>query len=142
VDFSFLTTFSLGGYAWDSVYASAMEISYLGDTWSSHILRRWQKPGDVTDVPAVLIGGGRNAADRWLVDASYFTIKSIQLGYTLPQKWTQKAGIRSLRVFALGDNLWLFSKLNGFNPQYNLTGGTSWAYTPTRAISLGLDINF
>ena len=142
VDFSFLTTFSLGGYAWDSVYASAMEISYLGDTWSSHILRRWQKPGDVTDVPAVLIGSSRNSADRWLVDASYFAIKSIQLGYTLPTKWTQKAGIRSLRVFALGDNLFLFSKLNGFNPQYNLTGGTSWAYTPTRAISLGLDINF
>ena len=28
------------------------------------------------------------------------------------------------------------------NPQYNTTGGTSWAYTPTRAISLGIDINF
>lgn len=142
VDFSFLTTFSVGGYAWDSVYASAMEVTYAGDTWSSHALRRWQKPGDVTDVPAILIGSTNISADRWLIDASYFAVKSIQLGYTLPQKWTRKAGIRSLRVFALGDNLWLFSRLNGFNPQYNLTGGTSWAYTPTRATSLGIDINF
>ena len=142
VDFSFLTTFSLGGYVWDSVYASAMEVSYSGDTWSSHALRRWQKPGDVTDVPILELGSTNIAADRWLVDASYFAIKSIQLGYTLPSKWTQKAGIKSLRLFATGDNLWLFTKLDGLNPQYNMTGGTSWAYTPTRTVSLGLDINF
>lgn len=142
VDFSFLTTFSVGGYAWDSVYASAMEVSYAGDTWSSHILRRWQNPGDVTDVPILEIGSKNISADRWLVDASYFAIKSIQLGYTMPAKWTSAAGIKSLRVFALGDNLILFSKLNGFNPQYNMTGGTSWAYTPTRTVSLGIDINF
>ncbi len=142
VDFSFLTTFSLGGYVWDSVYASAMEVAYSGDTWSSHVLRRWQKPGDVTDVPILELGSTNIAADRWLVDASYFAIKSIQLGYTLPSRWTQKAGIRSLRLFATGDNLWLFTKLNGLNPQYNMTGGTSWAYTPTRTVSLGLDINF
>ena len=142
VDFSFLTTFSIGGYVWDSVYASAMEVTYAGDTWSSHALRRWQKPGDVTDVPIIELGSTNIAADRWLVDASYFAVKSLQLGYTLPTRWTQKAGIRSLRLFATGDNLWLFTKLNGLNPQYNMTGGTSWAYTPTRTVSLGLDINF
>lgn len=142
VDFSFLTTFSLGGYVWDSVYASAMEVSYSGDTWSSHALRRWQKPGDITDVPLLELGSKNISADRWMVDASYFSIKSLQLGYTLPTKWTQKIGIKSLRLFAVGDNLWLFTKLNGLNPQYNMTGGTSWAYTPTRTISLGLDINF
>ena len=142
VDFSFLTTFSLGGYVWDSVYASAMEVTYAGDTWSKHALRRWQKPGDVTDVPLVEIGSTNIAADRWLVDASYLAIKSIQLGYTLPQRWTKAAGIKSLRFFATGDNLWIFTKLNGLNPQYNISGGTSWAYTPTRTISLGIDINF
>ena len=142
VDFSFLTTFSVGGYAWDSVYASAMEITYAGDTWSKHALRRWQNPGDVTDVPILEIGSKNISADRWLVDASYFAIKSVQLGYTMPTKWTKKIGIKSLRLFAMGDNLVLFSKLNGFNPQYNMTGGTSWAYTPTRTVSVGIDINF
>ena len=142
VDFSFLTTFSVGGYVWDSVYASAMEVSYSGDTWSSNVLRRWQKPGDITDVPILEIGSTNISADRWLVDASYFAIKSIQLGYTLPTRWTQAAGIKSLRLFATADNLCIFTKLNGLNPQYNMTGGTSWAYTPTRTLSLGLDINF
>ena len=141
-DFSFLTTFSIGGKVWDSLYASSMEVTYSGDTWNKHALRRWQKPGDVTDVPVLLTNSGRLSADRWLVDASYFAIKSIQLGYTLPTKWTNKAGIKSLRLFATGDNIALFSKIQGLNPQYDTTGGTSWAYTPTRTFSLGVDINF
>lgn len=141
-DFSFLTTFSVGGKVYDSVYATAMEVQYVGNNWSSNVLRRWQKPGDVTDVPAVLFNSGRLAADRWLIDASYFAIKSVQLGYTLPARLTEKAGIQSLRIFATGDNLALFSKLNGMNPQYSTSGGTDFVYAPTRAISLGIDINF
>lgn len=142
VDFSFLTTFSVGGKVYDSVYASAMEVTYSGDTWSKNALRRWQNPGDKTDVPAVLIGSGRIAADRWLVDASYFAIKSVQLGYTFPGKWTKKVNIDSFRIFLNGDNLALFSHLNGLNPQYNISGGTNWSYTPTRTVSAGIDINF
>ena len=142
VDFSFLTTFSLGGVTNDSVYGGTMEVTYAGDTWNKHILRRWQKPGDVTDVPLLLTNSGNLAADRWLVDASYFAIKSIQLGYTMPTKWTQKIGIKSLRIFAVGDNLFLFNKLNGLDPQYAIAGGTGYAYTPTRTISVGIDVNF
>ena len=141
-DFSFLTTFSVGGLVYDSPYASSMEVSYAGDTWNRNILKRWRNPGDDTDVPAVLLGSGRIATDRWLIDASYFAIKSVQFGYTLPQKWTRKAGMKALRIFATGDNIFMFNKLAGMDPQYNFSGGTSWAYTPTRTFSLGLDINF
>jgi len=141
-DFSFLTTFSVGGLVYDSPYASSMEVSYAGDTWNRNILKRWRNPGDDTDVPAVLLGSGRVATDRWLIDASYFAIKSVQFGYTLPQKWTRKAGMKALRIFATGDNIFMFNKLAGMDPQYNFSGGTSWAYTPTRTFSLGLDINF
>ena len=74
--------------------------------------------------------------------ASYFAIKSIQLGYTLPQKWTNKAGIKALRVFALADNIRMFNRLNGMDPQYSLTGGSNWSYTPTKTISFGVDLTF
>lgn len=142
VDLSFLTTFSIGGLTYDSVYAGTMEVTYAGDTWNKHALRRWQKPGDITDVPILMTNSGNLAADRWLVDASYFAIKSIQLGYTLPTKWTRKAGIKSFRLFCLADNIVMFSKLNGLDPQYSISGGTGYGYTPTRAISVGVDLNF
>ena len=133
-DFSFLTSFSVGGKVYDSVYATTMEPQYAGSNFSTNILRRWQKPGDVTDVPAVLLNSGRLAADRWLIDASYFAIKSVQLGYTLPARWTEKAGIQSLRIFATGDNIALFSKLNGMNPQYS-TNEKITLYIPCRGRS-------
>ena len=142
VDFSFLTTFSLGGKTLDGVYGGTMEVTYAGDTWSKHVLRRWQKPGDVTDVPVLLVNSGNLSADRWLIDASYLAIKSVQLGYTLPTKATKKVGIKSFRVFAVADNIALFSKLNGLDPQYSISGGTNYAYTPTRTLSVGVDINF
>lgn len=142
LDFSFLTTFSIGGKVYDSLYGSSMEVSYAGKNFHKNALRRWQQPGDVTDVPVFLLGSSNLAADRWLIDASYFAIKSIQLGYTLPKKWTNAVNISSVRVFGMADNLCLFSHLNGLNPQYNMTGGTGYVYTPTRVISFGVDINF
>jgi len=142
VDFSFLTTFSVGGVVQDSNYSGTREIDYAGHNFSTHALRAWKKPGDVTDVPVLLFNSGNLAADRWLVDASYFAIKSVQLGYTLPTRWTKKAGIQSLRLFAVGDNLCMFSKLNGLNPTSSFNGATDFVYTPTRVVSLGIDINF
>lgn len=141
-DFSFLTTFSFGGNVYDSLYASSMEVTYDGDTWNRDILKRWQKPGDVTDVPAVIVGADRISTSKFLIDASYFAIKSVQFGYTLPTKVAKAIDMKSLRVFAAGDNICMFSKLQGLNPQYNFSGGTNWSYTPTRTFSLGVDINF
>lgn len=142
VDFSFLTTFSIGGKTYDSLYAGLMEVTYTGDTWSKNVLRRWQKPGDVTDVPAVMVNSGRLGTDRNLIDASYFAIKSVQLGYTLPEKWTKAAKIKALRIFVNADNVAMFNHLNGLNVQYDFAGGTGYTYTPTRVMSCGIDINF
>ena len=142
VDFSFLTTFSVGGVTYDGLYSGLMEVTYTGDTWSKNVLRRWQKPGDVTDVPAVMINSGRLGTDKNLIDASYFAIKSVQLGYTLPEKWTKTVKIKALRVFVNADNVAMFNHLNGLNVQYNFAGGTGYTYTPTRVMSCGVDINF
>ncbi len=142
VDLSFLTTFSIGGKTYDSLYAGSMNVTYVGNTWHKNTLRRWQKPGDITDVPAVQIGGSDLSTDRFLIDASYFAIKSLQIGYTLPEKWAKAIKMKSLRVYANADNLAIFTHLNGLNVQYNFTGGTNYTYTPMRVIALGVDVNF
>ena len=54
----------------------------------------------------------------------------------------QAINLKSVRVSLSADNIKLFSALKGLDPQYNLTGSTGYAYTPTRTVSLGLDINF
>ena len=77
-----------------------------------------------------------------LVDASYFAIKSLTVGYTLPSKWMDAINMDSIRVYLSGDNLLLFSARKGLDPQYNFSGGTGFSYTPERTVSLGVEINF
>lgn len=141
-DLSVLTSYSIGGKIYDSLYAASMNNSYYNNTWNSHILRRWQKPGDITDVPRVEVGGSYTTNDRFLIDASYFSIKNITLGYTLPKAWLQQIGLGSVRVFGSVDNLAVFSHLQGMDPQYNFTGSTSYVYTPNRTWSVGFEIDF
>ena len=142
LDVSILTTYSIGGKIFDSMYNASMNTMYVGNTWNKHALRRWQKPGDITDVPRIEIGGEYAKTDRFLVDASYFAIKNITLGYTLPKSWMQKIGMNSIRVFGSADNVALFTHLKGINPQYNFSGSTDYVYTPTRTYSVGVEINF
>ena len=142
IDLSILTTYSIGGKIYDGLYAGSMENMYYNNTWNEHALRRWQKPGDVTDVPRIEIAGSYATNDRFLVDASYFAIKNITLGYTLPKTWMNKANLNSVRIFASVDNLALFTHLQGMDPQYNFSGSTDYVYTPNKTWSVGFEINF
>ncbi|MFV0391651.1 MAG: SusC/RagA family TonB-linked outer membrane protein [Paludibacteraceae bacterium] len=143
LELSILSTYSLGGKIYDALYAGSMENMYYNKNWNTHALRRWQKPGDVTDVPRIAVGGTFATTDRFLIDASYFAIKNITLGYTLPKTLVvDKAKLSSIRIFGSVDNLALFSHLQGMDPQYNFSGGTDYTYTPNKTYSLGVEINF
>lgn len=139
---SILTTYSLGGKIYDGLYESGMDLWYISSTWHKNQLRRWQKPGDITDVPRVEIAQTYAANDRFLIDASYFAIKNITLAYSLPKAWMQKIGIEGMKVFASADNVALFTHLNGMDPQYNFTGGTNYDYSPNKTYTIGLEVNF
>jgi hypothetical protein len=143
IDLSILTTYSIGGKIFDSRYYSSMDNLYPGNTWNTNILRRWQNPGDVTDIPRVEIGGNEVATSAYLIDASYFAIKNITLGYTLPESLTRKIYLTKVRLYGSFDNVKTFTHLKGMDPQYNLSGnGTGYAYVPNKNFTIGLDINF
>lgn len=97
--------------------------------------------------PRPLFGkGGKNfhVSDRYLQDASYLRIKNVQIGYTLPEQWTQPIGLSSARIYVSGDNLHTFTKLSKiFDPE--ATGG-DWGpgkiYPLSRTISFGMNLSF
>ena len=142
LDFSILTTYSIGGKVYDSVYSGLMNPFYFGQTFHKHQQRAWQKPGDITDVPRIEVGTGSISSDRFLVDASYFAIKNITLGYTIPKKAAHYIGLKSVRVYLSLDNLALFTHMKGMNPTYSLSGSNDFVYTPSRSFVAGLDIKF
>jgi len=143
-DFSLMTTWSIGGFVNDGVYRTLLYNIYIGEAGHIDRLKAWKKPGDVTSIPKIEDHGSSRITltDDELFDASYFAIKNISVGYTIPAKALQAAKIQSIRVSLSADNVKLFSALKGMDPQYNFTGSTGYSYTPTRTVSLGVDINF
>ncbi len=143
LDFALATNYSLGGKVLDGVYRNLMMFSYPDQAKHVDLKRQWTKPGDVTDIPKPKLGEMSIAYDSSdLIDASYFGIKNITLGYTLPKKILAGAGIKSLRISASADNLALFTRRKGMDPQYNFTGGTGYVYSAYRTISFNLDLKF
>ncbi len=143
-DFSLMTTYSIGGKINDGVYRTMLYSTYIGEAGHIDRLAAWKQPGDITSIPRIDLLGSYQVAltDDELFDASYFAIKNISVGYTLPSKALKAMHMKSLRISVSADNLYLFSALKGLDPQYNFSGGTGYSYTPTRTVSLGLDINF
>lgn len=143
-DLSFMVSFGLGGKYWDQVYQNLMQGNYQaqGQTWSTDILNRWQKPGDITDVPRVDYSNNKSGAtsDRYLVSNTYANIKNISLGYTFPVKLTQKAKMQSLRIYAQADNIWVFAARQGMDPQQNFSGTSDFVYYPYRTVMIGLNL--
>ncbi|NOQ26551.1 MAG: SusC/RagA family TonB-linked outer membrane protein [Bacteroidales bacterium] len=141
-DLSVLLTYSIGGYVLDGVYSSLFSTRNAGDNFHTDAERRWQEPGDVTDVPRLVHGQINYTTNDRLIDASYLSIKNISLGYTLPKNITEKAKIKSCRIFVTADNLALFTKLKGMDPQYNFAGNQDYEYVPLKTLSAGIDIKF
>lgn len=144
-DLSVMTTYSLGGKMLDGVYSSLVFHSYVGNTGhKDRITKSWRKPGDIAQFPKIEEGGSFNVArtSDELIDASYFAVKNITLGYSLPRRVIQKMKLDGVRFTVTADNLHIFTALKGIDPQYNFSGGTGYTYTPQRTISLGIDIKF
>lgn len=141
-DFSILTTYSIGGEMLDGVYGSMMNVGYKGYVWHKNALRRWRQPGDVTDIPKIMWDQQLRVTDKDLINASYFAIKNITLGYTFPKDWLTKIKMDNIRIYATANNPVLFSHLKGMDPQYNFTGTVGYTYTPSRTYSIGIDIKF
>lgn len=140
---SVLLTYQVGGKVYDAAYAGLMDAGTEGGALHKDILNRWQKPGDVTDVPRMDLVASTQynaASDRWLIDASYLNIRSVNMSYNLPDNLSSKLFVQRLSVFASGENLALFSKRKGMNVNQSYTGVTSNVYAPARVYTLGLNV--
>ena len=82
-------------------------------------------------------------SDFWTRDASYISLQNVELGWTLPAKWTTKMRVSALRVYLQGQNLLTFSKFKLWDPNLTGSGGaTVYSYPTTRVISFGISASF
>ena len=114
----------------------------------SYMLGRWTGEGTSNKIPRFQSGDNDNwqMSDLFVQDGSYLRLKNIQLGYTLPQKWTKVAFISSLRFYVAAENLLTFTNYRGFDPEIS-SGGTSLGvdygvYPQPRTLLCGLNLKF
>ncbi|WP_461634082.1 SusC/RagA family TonB-linked outer membrane protein [Labilibaculum euxinus] len=144
-ELSALFTYSVGGKILDYNYKSIMSSGSYGSGLSTDILKRWQKPGDITDVPRMDVSQTSNfdaTSSRWLTNASYLNLRNVNLSYKLPSSLLGNSGISSAVVYVSGENLGLLNARKGMNIQQDFDGTTSNGYTPSRIISLGVNVKF
>ena len=97
--------------------------------------------------PRPYFDNGKNFQTQtlYLQNAAYMRLKNLQLGYTLPQMFTAKAGMQNVRIFVSGENLLTFTKMTKlFDPETIGEGQESYGgvYPLTRTCSLGLSVTF
>ncbi|MBO7070642.1 MAG: TonB-dependent receptor, partial [Bacteroidales bacterium] len=86
-------------------------------------------------------------SDAFVFDGSYFRIREVQLGYTLPKSFTRKFFVERLRLYASLDNYFLFTKYPGLDPEIstnavNAIGLDFGAYPTTKKMLFGINVTF
>jgi len=116
-----------------------------GQAFHEDLLDAWTPTNKSSDIPRMQYNDGytTSSSDRFLIDGSYLSLQNLQVGYTLPQKWTRAMRLESVRIYATGDNIWTWSKRRGMDPRQSITGGIDQSYAPSlRTISGGITVTF
>ncbi len=141
-----LITYGIGGKILDNGYSGLMHSGIYGRALHPDILNAWRQPGDITNVPRLENGNVnlvRTQSDRFLVDASFWTLKNVNLGYDIKNKVVENFGVDNLRVYVVGENLLINSRRQGLDPQFNIAGTPSANdFALGRVVSLGLNMSF
>ncbi|OBX26222.1 TonB-linked SusC/RagA family outer membrane protein [Gelidibacter algens] len=147
-DFSTQFTYSLGGYAYDAQYSELMSDRFgaAGNNFHKDIANRWQQPGDVTDVPILsdnAVVNGTSQSTRFIISTDYIALNNARIGYTLPTKFVERAGLDTVNLWVSGDNLFVKTARDGFNPSIREVGNSERAiYAPATTITIGARVKF
>ena len=136
------------GTAGNDVLDLTRRIDISQSNLPAYMLNRWTGEGTSNRIPRYVRGDSVNwqMSDLYVYDGSYGRLKTIQLGYTLPEKLTRKVFVNSLRIYVSAENLLTLTKYHGYDPEIS-SGGTSLGidygvYPQPRTFRVGLNLKF
>ena len=116
------------------LYGGIMDLE--GDNNSMReALNRWTPQNTDTDVPRAVANDpndNKRPSTRFIEDGSFIRLRSVQIGYRLPQRLTQRLSAERLRFYVTGQNLFTGSDYPGYTPDIGSAGA--------RALTSGVDI--
>lgn len=151
-DLNVLLTYQLGFYVSYGTNAGLHDQRYWNNV--TEVLRRWQKPGDVTDMVRPLYGdnvsyGNTIPLDINMFKGDFIKLRNLSLSYNLPRNVLDKVKISNARVYVSGQNLAMFTKYPGPDPEVSSNGTSSSGQgsdrntvANARTITVGINIGF
>lgn len=124
---------------------------YSYNNQSTAVLRRWEKPGDVTDIPRALYRTGYNSlgSSRYVEDGSYLRFQTVTLRYNLNQSLVKRLRMKSAGIYVTAGNLYTFTHYLGQDPEISARPGDIYqqpidnSTTPvSRSYTLGITAGF
>jgi TonB-linked SusC/RagA family outer membrane protein len=130
----------------DGLYVRMTDFSRLSNTYLDEFSRRWQKPGDVTDVPrpnggaSEARGANFTGGTRSFFKQDYVRLKQVTVTYNLPGNMAKRMGINSARLYVQAVNLWTYTKWPGYDPEFN--GDDRGLLPQSKNVTVGLTVGF
>ncbi|MEP1486815.1 MAG: TonB-dependent receptor [Algibacter sp.] len=112
---------------------------------------RWTPESPSTVWPRLDTNNNANTlfSDRFIEDASFVRLQNVTIGYKFPKELTDKLKVSSLRVYASGTNLHIWTKYTGYSPDVSLRGSATTnlghdnaSYPAGRVIRMGVNLKF
>jgi TonB-linked SusC/RagA family outer membrane protein len=136
------------GAAGNKIFQGLRRLDIQPANWQTKALGRWTGEGTTNAFPRLVNGDPNknflNPSDFYLENGSYFRIKTLQVGYTLPQVLSKKLGMQRARIYAMSQNLATITKYTGYDPE--IGGGVMsidrGIYPQARSLMVGLNLGF
>lgn len=146
VDFSASFAYQFGGKILDYTYQNLMHSGgqYLGQNWHTDINKAWTPENTNTDVPRLSSEDQytNSSSTRWLTSSNYLSLQNVTIGYTLPKNFVNKLRLQNVRIYASGENLFLWSARKGMDPRQGYVASEGATYKASRCISGGIHVEF
>lgn len=138
----------VANYMYSVMYSTSMK------EWSNSkaMMGRWTPENPTSNLPRVHAGDPNQNdrfSDRYVESGSYFRLKTLQIGYTLPVNISKKMFLSNARFYVSADNLFTVTNYSGYNPEIGdlwgnpLNAGVDMAtYPSSRVFTVGCNLNF
>jgi len=146
-DLNFTWTYSLGGYSYDSGASKTELGGKTGyDNIPKYYSKRWQKPGDETDIEMFMVGNSYDMSSvnntRRVHSTDHIRLKNITFGVAIPQDFARKLKVNNIRAYVSGVNLLTFAAYKNYDPEVPVNGTVYFESPKMKTVTFGLDINF
>jgi TonB-linked SusC/RagA family outer membrane protein len=134
-----LFSYAYGALTYNNDRLNVENSIYWYSNLAKSMLREWQQPGDITDIPSAF-SDLHAETSRFVEKTDYLRLRNVMLSYSLPKSLLEKWKLRNIRVFAQGQNLFVWHNFQGYDPEVvtGILGGAQ--YPQLKTITFGLNL--